>query len=370
VILGFELTLFLYATLSSLFWILRIFSVRVALGALLAANVLLLSVANTLMLVYLVAQMCLVGVLYLLVKRFPRRGDVIPWFSFIGVIPVNLQLWSGQSWGAEIPTGIFTDLKVGNTFWALGATFFVVKSFVVLKEGLAAKEFELLPALVGLTFLPSFSAGPIHGGAVWSPSRLAISLTPKVVINALLMLGWGAASFYVIAPWFRAHSQALEGVLWGGLGQLYLDFAALFFDFSGYTLMAISCGAVFGASLPHNFNRPYLATSIREFWQRWHMSLSWFVGTYLFKPFVRKTGSQRKAIFLAFVCVGLWHEVTLGYLLWGVGHGAALSVAMRPPAVWERVKRCIPSPAVTLSCWFLTMTWVATLSYLANKFFK
>ena len=118
---------------------------------------------------------------------------------------------------------------------------------------------------------------------------------------------------------------------WGAVADMYLSFAALYFDFSGYSLLAIACAAMFGVRLPENFNRPYLATNIQAFWQRWHMSLNAFIGTYLFKPMVRATGSPRLGIFLAFVAAGLWHKASLGYLAWGIGHGVALSLFMKPP---------------------------------------
>lgn len=366
-ILGFELTIFLYIVLAALFWIIRFLNVRVALGVVLIANGILLAIANTLLLLYLVGQICLVLLLYLIVRSRPSLSGSVPWFAFIGLVPMNMSVWFGERVDFAALAGDVGTLRMPAVFWTLGASFFVVKSFVVLKEAIAAKEFNVLPALVGLTFVPSFSAGPIHGSGTWNPTRLSSQLSIKDVANIVMMLGWGGAAFYVIAPWLREVSGGLNEFPWGIAGQIYLNFAALFFDFSGYTLMAIACAGLFGARLPHNFNRPYLATSIREFWQRWHMSLSWFVSTYLFKPFVRKTGSPSKGIFLAFVCVGLWHEATLGYLLWGIGHGAALSLAMKPPEIWTKLTASLPIHVRAFIGWFLTMTWVAVLSYSATE---
>lgn len=369
-ILGFELTLFLYITLAALFWLLRWGSERIALAVLLVANCLLLTIANTLMFVYLAAQVLLVAIIYVAVRYRPSLANSLPWLAFAGLVPMNLNIWLGGGTAVSSYFGYIGHLRVEGVFWTVGASFFVVKSFVALKEAIAGKDFQALPALVGLTFLPAFSAGPIHGSAVWRPGRLSRSLSGRMLAEIVLKIGWGAAALYVIAPRLRRLSAGLDDEVWGVIPQIYLNFAALFFDFSGYTLLAIACGAMFGATLPNNFNRPYLATSIREFWQRWHMSLSWFVSTYLFKPFVRWTGSPAKGIFLAFVCVGIWHEATPGFLLWGIGHGAALSLAMKPPAAWQRLKEALPPPVVVALCWFLTMTWVALLSYTATDLFS
>jgi D-alanyl-lipoteichoic acid acyltransferase DltB (MBOAT superfamily) len=366
VILGLELTLFVYLFAAALFWIIRYFSHGAAMVMLIVVNCVFLFLASPLLSVYLAAQVGLVCGLYALCRAMPQRASTIAWFAFLGLVPVNLQLWIGDVWSIPAQFGEFGSLSMPNVFWALGASFFVVKSFVMLKEALAAGKVAVLPSLAGLTFLPAFSAGPIHGTAVWTEKNVALAIPPRVVLEIVLKIGWGAAALYVISPWLRDQATSASDGILGVVPEMYLRFAGLFFDFSGYTVLAIAAGQMFGVKLPENFNRPYLATSIREFWQRWHMSLSWFVGTYLFKPFVRKTGSAPMGIFLAFVCVGLWHEFTPGYLLWGIGHGAALSLAMKPPAAWVRLNQALPSWGSKALGWFLTMTWVALLSHIAT----
>lgn len=365
-LLGLELTLFVYLAIAALFWIVRSFSVTAALAMLVMLNCLLLLIASPALCLYLTLQVMLVIVLYSLCRAFPARASFIAWFAFVGLIPMNVQLWFGDAISPPLWVAEAGGLSMPNVFWTLGASFFVVKSFVMLKESIAAGRVAVLPALAGLTFVPAFSAGPIHGTAVWSEKNMATAVPPRIAAEIVLRIGWGAAALYVLAPWLRGHADSVSEWSLGIVPEIYLRFAGLFFDFSGYTLLAIACGQMFGVKLPENFNRPYLATSIRDFWQRWHMSLSWFVGTYLFKPFVRNTGSAPKGIFLAFVCVGLWHEFTLGYLLWGIGHGAALSLAMKPPHAWVRFNNSLPGWASTTLGWFLTMTWVALLSHTAT----
>ncbi len=366
-ILGPEITLFSYLTLAALFRLVLGFSVRSALCILIIANIFLLSVLSIISLLYLTGQITLIIGLYAVCKKFPERSNRISWIAFVGLVPFNLRLWFGSS---EVVSPFWIELSSGiqsDVVWVVGSTFFVVKSFVCLRECLREDRLQLLQILAGLSFLPSFAAGPIYGLGPFKPENISSTLDVRQLGQAIMQLGWGLAAFYVIAPALREIASNDGGDLFMSIFGIYANFAALFFDFSGYTLTAISVAAFFGVTLPPNFDKPYLATSIREFWQRWHMSLGWFIGTYLFKPFVRATGSPQKGIFLAFILVGLWHEITLGYLLWGIGHGYALSLAMKPPNWWRSTMSGLPNRRVKLISWALTMTWVALLSHLATN---
>lgn len=368
-ILGFETTLVVYLALIGLFRLMWGFSRTGALVMLTLSGLVLIGLLNVLLLGYLVAQILWVLVLHLLCRKFPDRAITISWFAFAGLIPFNLQLWFGSVDGfASIRSSLQggTDAAV---IWTAGATFFVLKSFIGLREARLEGKLQLLPLLAGLTFVPSFPAGPIFGSQPFRPERIKDLLSLRDVGLAIMKMGWGAAAFYVLAPWARYWVKHNSDGLLGDIADVYLQLVALFFDFSGYSLMAIAFAALIGVTLPENFNRPYLATNIQEFWQRWHMSLSAAIGTYLFKPFVRMTGKPQKGIFLAFATVGLWHEFSIGYLLWGVGHGAALSMAMKPPALWRKIMGPLPMPLRKAIGWFLTVTWVALLSYGAGGFF-
>lgn len=104
----------------------------------------------------------------------------------------------------------------------------------------------------------------------------------------------------------------------------------LFFDFAGYSVMAIGLGLMLGFRFPENFNNPYLATSIQDFWRRWHMSLSSWIRDYLYIPLGgSRLGPVRTYVnlFLTMSIAGLWHGGdTWNFLLWGMAHGAALCI--------------------------------------------
>ena len=105
----------------------------------------------------------------------------------------------------------------------------------------------------------------------------------------------------------------------------------LYFDFSGYTDMAIGLGQMFGFTFMENFNYPYISKSITEFWRRWHISLSSWFRDYVFYPMERKDrraghSHQSLNIFFIFLLTGLWHGLTINFVIWGLIHGAATAL--------------------------------------------
>ena len=117
-------------------------------------------------------------------------------------------------------------------------------------------------------------------------------------------------------------------VAWYGLIAYTLE---IYFDFSGYTDMAIGLGRIFGFKLPENFNFPYISRSITDFWRRWHLSLTSWFRNYLFIPleFARKKEKhlrQQSNILIVFLLTGLWHGASLNFVLWGGYFGLILAI--------------------------------------------
>lgn len=255
-------------------------------------------------------------------------------------------------------------------FALLGISYTAIRSFMIVRQGLEGKPATLSEQITTLLFFGSFTAGPISNAKPWG--AVTDRLSPEMALIALARFLWGAAAFLVLSPALR--NLPLQD--WTGLSpdstlmgwmNVWQNFLGIYLDFSGYTHIAIACGLLFGARLPENFNWPLRATSIQEFWQRWHRSLGAFIGTYLFKPMVRSFGKPMLAIFAAFVFVGIWHEATVQYFIWGVGHGAALALNMW----WNRrgLPALVPSwtrPLSALTGWAFTLSYVAMLSAFAN----
>jgi alginate O-acetyltransferase complex protein AlgI len=142
----------------------------------------------------------------------------------------------------------------------------------------------------------------------------------------------------------------------------------IYFDFSGYSDMAIGLGMVFGLKLPENFNYPYSAKSIAEFWRRWHMTLSGWFREEVFFPLERKRAAGSRWLntytntLIVFFLTGLWHGVTVNFLIWGVLHGLAICVENSTLGKW--LKKC---PEVIQHAWTLLILMAAWVFFRSNS---
>lgn len=292
--------------------------------------------------------------------------DAKPWCWALFVPLLLPEIATRLSFAQAVLGGGLVPQDSAVTFAFLGLSFTAIRSFVILREAIAAKHYDGLQAATALLFLPSFAAGPITGTRPFDRNAWPAAPTWSYTLTGASRIGWGAAMFLVFRKFAAGYDLSPMGVF-EPLADMYRDFVVLYFDFAGYTSVAIGWALLFGLRLPENFHAPFLATSIQDFWRRWHLTLgAFFVSTYLFKPLVRKFGKPTLAIFVAFTAVGFWHTISLPYLVWGIGHGAALAGNI----VWtRRVGQIRPGwlrIALLPVFWLLTMTFVAFLSSFAQ----
>ena len=124
----------------------------------------------------------------------------------------------------------------------------------------------------------------------------------------------------------------------------------IYFDFSGYSDMAIGLGRIFGFHFRENFNDPYVSTSITEFWRRWHISLSSWFRDYLYIPLGgNRSGNVYFHLIVVFLCTGLWHGANWTFVLWGIWHGLFILI--------ERIEKnkSVHLPIPKALRWLLTM---------------
>jgi alginate O-acetyltransferase complex protein AlgI len=226
----------------------------------------------------------------------------------------------------------------------LGISFYM---FNLVSYGLDVRRGRTAPATSFLslaaysTFFPTVTAGPLlrydhfHTQEA-GPRSVDADLLEFGVLNLIVGLAkkalvadpLGAAVEPLFADYERLGLDAWLAVL----GYAY----QLYFDFSGYTDMAIGAGAMLGFRLPPNFNAPYTAVHITDFWQRWHMTMSQWFRDYLFLPLSRALLRRRpslegaesvRAVCLVFtmIVIGLWHGTTWSFLAWGLFHGLLLA---------------------------------------------
>jgi len=261
-----------------------------------------------------------------------------------------------------------TDWVLHHLMLPLGISFFTFQqlSYVIDSYKRTVPRYNILDYALFVTFFPQLIAGPIvlHSEIVpqfadeknrrfnfdnFAPGlyAFALGLFKKVVVADTFGIaaeaGFGAAATLNTAEaWFVAIGYTLQ----------------LYFDFSGYCDMATGIGLMFNIKIPLNFNSPYKSMNIREFWQRWHMTLSRFLTSYIYFPL----GGSRKGmlrtcvnLMVVFLASGLWHGAGWLFLLWGLMHGAA-SVLYR---LFRRQYDALhPALQWIITFLFVTVAWV------------
>ncbi|MBS2034787.1 MBOAT family protein [bacterium] len=184
-----------------------------------------------------------------------------------------------------------------------------------------------------LAFFPQLTSGPI---CAWRETGKALTApNPRPSSQWLpgaLMITHGLFHKLVISTWFSAVSQAALSNPEAGRAEtligLVFSYLALYFDFSGYTDIAMGTAWFFGVTLPLNFDQPLRANSLADLWARWHMSLSAFVKNYIYFPVFRAYPTRKRlhqlAMLLSMMVVGVWHEPSARFLCFGTLHGLGL----------------------------------------------
>ncbi|MFN8421168.1 MAG: MBOAT family O-acyltransferase [Anaerolineae bacterium] len=230
----------------------------------------------------------------------------------------------------------------------LGVSFYVFKHIGYLldvRNGRTTATRDALAFVTFSAFLPQISAGPISSfqDTGTQLANLPTNLAADQARRGAIHLSVGLAKKLLIADTLGISLTAITGsgeLAHGGLllswFTVVLFALQLYFDFSGYSDIALGLGYLFGVRLPPNFNNPYLARTPSEFWQRWHISLSQWVRSYLFMPLsrflLRRLGMARSRLaqyisnFVTMAVMGLWHGATAPFLLWGLWHGLLLNI--------------------------------------------
>lgn len=245
--------------------------------------------------------------------------------------PLVLQTLAGFDLDVPVPAGDWA-IPFGISFYAFTGIAYLVDVY----RGITPAELSFWRYTLSAVFFPHLVAGPIL-----RPEDFLTKLRPETMpthteepFEAMLLLARGYFKKTVLAdrlaiaidPFF-AHvaGPTTEGV-WA-LPFVYLYAFQIYFDFSGYTDIARGLGLMFGYRWPENFNLPYLAASVQDFWRRWHMTLSLFLKDYLYVPL----GGSRHGwwrtnlnLMLTMLLGGLWHGASWSFLLWGGLHGSML----------------------------------------------
>ena len=220
-------------------------------------------------------------------------------------------------------------LPVGISFYTFQALGYIIDVY----RGEIAAERNLLRYALFVSFFPQLVAGPIersrnllpqvqkaHETKLWNADRVTRGAILMVWGFFLKMVISDRAALLVDAVWEAPES-------YGRVTLLLATFAftlQIYCDFGGYSAIAIGAARILGFDLMENFNTPYLATSIRDFWSRWHISLSTWFRDYLYIPLGgnrKGEGRRRVNLLITFLVSGLWHGADWSFVLWGGIHG-------------------------------------------------
>jgi alginate O-acetyltransferase complex protein AlgI len=250
-------------------------------------------------------------------------------------------------------------LPLGISFF----TFQVIAYLVDCSKG-SVSDFNLGRFAFSISFYPHLIAGPIlHYSDVMPQLRGRIDFDARQFSQGLFLFAAGLFKKSVIAdriaekvdPLFAANTVLQFFESWVSAIGYGLQ---VYFDFSGYSDMAIGIGLMFGIIQPQNFNSPYQAVNIADFWKRWHMTLSRFLRDYVYIPLGGSRNGFARGLLAASVTMiigGFWHGAAWTFVLWGILHGAFIGIHR----VWMKCGIRMPEPAaITLTFLSVTVAWV------------
>jgi D-alanyl-lipoteichoic acid acyltransferase DltB (MBOAT superfamily) len=269
---------------------------------------------------------------------------VLGWFKYAGFLSdttASALDWIGIHWRPPVPNLL---LPVGISFFTFQAL-----SYVIDVSRKKVRPTRFLDFAVYLSFFPHLVAGPIVRASEFLP-QLRHPRDPRRVDTGLAfwLIAAGLFKKVVVASYL---STAADRVFdfphqHGGLDALvgvYAYALQIYADFSGYTDMAIGLALLLGFRFPANFDAPYTATSLQDFWRRWHMTLSRWLRDYLYIPLGGNRGGRRRMyrnIMITMLLGGLWHGAAWTFVFWGALHGGGLVLER-----WWHDRRAIRHPA-------------------------
>ena len=255
-------------------------------------------------------------------------------------------------------------------------TFKAVQVLIEIRDGLI-ESMTVPDYLYFLAFFPVFTSGPITRSRDFLAQARHTLTRPEyleLLSQGLLWLLRGIMYSFVLAPlgqwfmWFVPEAIGTASASAFVLGQLAYGFGYgmfLFFDFAGYSAMAMGVGAIFGIEVPRNFDAPFRSIDIKDFWNRWHMTLSFWLRDFVFMRMTRSFmkhkvfKSRLTTACCAFVAemalMGVWHGLTIDYLVYGLYHGCLLALC----EVYQKKSRFYK--AHKKDRWFRLVTWAITM---------
>lgn len=311
--------------------------------------------------IFFLIEFLTVSIYLKLRKKYGRNNNIYTLFLVISIIPLVLCKLSGI-----LPFHLFQILGISYV------TFRTAQIIIEIFDGVI-NEINFLEFTGFLIFFPSISSGPIDRSRRFSEDwnkvykkneylNLLGDGIEKILIGILYKFVL-AAIFYKIEESFIESYSFLLMLFYGYSYGFYM-----FFDFAGYSLMAIGTSYILGIKTPENFNKPFISKDIKEFWDRWHITLSHWFRDFVFSRFVMKcikkkwfsTKLQRASVgfIVNMLIMGVWHGITPYYILYGLYHGILLAVTETYQKKSKFYKKNKKKKWYQVLSWFITINLV------------
>lgn len=304
----------------------------------------------------------------------------------IGLLVVTKLAPLGQlaSAGLRTASGQPADLALATDLRWLGFSYLAFRLMHVLRDRAAGRlpAVTLREFITYALFFPAYTAGPIDRVERFvKDQRQPFRLDAETVLAGGTRIALGVLKKFVLADSLAlvalnaANAAQAHSALWTWV-LVYAYAWRLYWDFSGYSDIAIGLGRFFGIKLPENFDRPYTRQNLTLFWNSWHMTLAQWFRAYVFNPLTRALRARELPVpviilitqAVTMVLIGLWHGITLNFIIWGAWHGLGLFIHNRwadftkPRAALldsrPRLKRLAHIAGVVVTFHFVALGWV------------
>ena len=306
----------------------------------------------------------------LLIDKYRKDKKKSKLFLVISIILIllNLFIFKYLDFSIGIINSIFkTNIGLTKLVLPIGISFytFQILSYVIdLYWGKVGVQKNYFRLLLYVSFFPQLIAGPIVRYETVEKEISDRKTTLDGFISGFKRFIWGLAKKVIVANnvaifcdyVYNNYSSYGSNILWVAAVCYTLQ---IYFDFSGYSDMAIGLGKMFGFNFLENFNYPYIASSITDFWRRWHISLSSFFRDYVYIPLGGNRVSKVKFIrniFIVWLLTGIWHGASYNFILWGLYYAILLLIEkMFTGKYIEKLPKVLK---ILYSLFFITLGWV------------
>lgn len=308
-----------------------------------------------------------------------KRNGIAGWIARLGTSPWPIAIVLAYFvWSKYLPAlldALGHKASFFDLFLPLGISYFTFKLLHYTLERrrgtLPVHGFADFAAFMFLA--PIFTAGPIERFGHFLGHRETI-FRWDFVFEGLVRIAQGLVKKFLLAVIVLELLEKIAGqdfsILLADIGAmpawkiwlcLFLALGYSYLDFAAYSDIAIGSSRLFGLRIAENFNMPFLAMSLREFWQRWHMTLASWVLTYVYMPLVGQTRNPYWSIILTFAVVGIWHAAwPVHWVLWGLWHGIGLAILIWWTQLFrKRRSKALQKPVMRFAGWVLTMFYAA-----------